>query len=103
MEIRKIFSKIFDLMIDHPYCTFYNKISGTRLSQWISTHLLHYCQLIFDASSSGSIKETETANDEVIKHTIIQCHFEFDSSHAFGFLDYFASPNARLGDLATRQ
>ena len=50
------FSKMFHLMIDHLYCTFYNKISGTSLTQWIPVHLHCCCQLIFDAVSSRAIE-----------------------------------------------
>ncbi len=88
------FSKMFDLMICHLCCTFYIKISGTTLSQWIPDHLHQCCQLIFDALSSEAIEETEYMNGEVVQESIIKHHFELNSFHPFGFLDDYAIPTA---------
>jgi hypothetical protein len=89
------FSKMFHLIIDHLYWTFYNKISGTSLTQWIPVDFHRCRQLIFDAVSSGAIEETETMNGVVTQRTLIRHHFEFDSFRPFGFLDDFAIPTAR--------
>ena len=86
------FSKMFDLMIDHIYYTFYNKISGTSLGQWIPAHLHRCRRLIFNAISDGGILETEHVNGEVVRETIIRHHFDFNSFRPFGFLDDFALP-----------
>ena len=97
------FSKMFDLMIDHLYYTFYNKISGTSLSQWIPAHLHRCRQLIFNAISEGGILETEHVNGEVVRETIISHHFDFNSFRPFGFLDDFASPTAQPGNSVSRR
>ena len=97
------FSKMLDLMNDHLFCSFYNKISGMSLSQWIPAHLHQCCQRIFDALLSGAIEETEYMTGEVIQEKIIWHHFKLDSFCSFGFLEYFALPTALPGTSAMRQ
>ena len=59
-------SKIFDLMVDHLYVTFYNKISGTSLGQWIPEHLDRCRHIIYGAISDSAIAETQYVNGEVV-------------------------------------
>jgi hypothetical protein len=48
-------SSMFDLMVNHLYVHFNNKISGISLDQWIPRYL-HQCrQLIYDALGDGAI------------------------------------------------
>ena len=53
------YSIMHDLMIRHLYYTFYNKISGKSIQQWIPNHINQCWQLIFDKLSSGAIEETK--------------------------------------------
>ena len=50
------------LFISFAYETFYNKISGTSMNQWIPEHLHTCCQLIYNALSDSAIKEVEFVN-----------------------------------------
>ena len=93
---------MFDAMNDHIYNSFYNKISGTSLNQWIPSQL-HVCRkLIYDALSDGAIEEVRYSDGVVVDRSWILHHFNFDSFHPFGFLDDFGIPTARPGDSPTR-
>ena len=48
-------SRMYQVMIDHLYLTFYNKISGTSMDQWIPLHLNSCRRLIYDALADGAI------------------------------------------------
>jgi hypothetical protein len=59
-------SEMNNLFINHLYFTFYNKISGDSMSQWIPRKL-HICRrLIYDALSSDAIEEVEYLNGELV-------------------------------------
>lgn len=88
-------SLMFEVMIDHLYITFYNKISGTSLSQWIPEHVDLCRALIHGRLSDGALEETVLRDGEVVDRELIRHHFEFDSFRLFGFLDDFAIPTAR--------
>jgi hypothetical protein len=91
------------LFIYHCYTTFYNKISGYSMNQWI-LHTLHTCWwLIYDELSSDAIKEVEFMDGQVLDRQWILHHFDFDCSCIFGFLDDFAMPTACPGSSATRR
>ena len=96
------FSKMCDLMIEHLYFTFYNKISGTSLEQWIPRYLNECRTLIHGALSDGAIFEERYVDGEVVDETLIQHYFDFDTFRIFGFLDDFAQPTARPGITPTR-
>ena len=89
------FSSMFDHMEEHLYFTFYNKITGTSMSQWIPQHLDTCRRLIHNALSDGAIFETEYVNGEVVDRRWIHHHFDFDSFRVFGFLDDYAMPTSR--------
>jgi hypothetical protein len=95
-------SLMFGLMIDHLYITFYNKISGTSLDQWIPVHLNSCRWLIYDALSDGGLEEVRFENGEVVNRRWILHHFQFDSFRPFGFLDDFGIQTARPGSWARR-
>lgn len=97
------FSKMYCLMIDHLYLTFYNKISGTSMEQWIPIHLNRCRSLIYNALSDGALEETDYWNGEVVDRRWILHHFHFDSFRPFGFLDDFAIPTAAPGIWARRR
>ena len=92
-----------DLMIKHLYFTFYNKISGRSLEQWIPRYLHRCRRLIYDALSSGAIGETEYIGGEVVNEAFILHHFDFTTFRIFGFLDDFAMPTANPGNSANRR
>ena len=95
-------SKMFDAMTEHLYMTFFNKISGTSLNQWIPSHV-HLCrQLIYDALSDGALQEDQYVNGEIVDRTWILHHFDFESFRPFAFLDDFAIPTARPGTSPNR-
>jgi hypothetical protein len=91
------------LFINHGYTTFYNKISGYSMHQWILHSMDTYWWLIYDALSSDAIKEVEFMDGQVVDRRWILHHFDFDSFCIFGFLDDFAMPTVRPGSSATRR
>ena len=95
-------SEMFETMVNHIYFTFYNKISGTSLDQWLPSHVDTCRHLIHRALSNGAIYETTTENGELINSRIIRHHFEFETFRIFGFIDDFAMRTARPGGNATR-
>ena len=88
-------SLMFEVMINHLYITFYNKISGTSLSQWIPEHVDLCRELIHNALSGGAIEETTIEGGQVVDRQLIIHNFELESFRLFGFLDDFAVPTAR--------
>ena len=82
------------IFIEFGYNTFFNKISGTSLEQWIPSHLDVCRQLIYDALASGGIKEVEFEDRQVVDRWWILHHFQFESFRVFGFLDDFAMRSA---------
>jgi hypothetical protein len=91
-----------DFLIHYAYNTFYNKILGTSLNQWLPDKLDVYRELIFN-STTGAIKEIQFEDGQVDDRQWILHHFEYDSFLFFGFLDNFALPTARPGNLATQR
>jgi hypothetical protein len=95
-------SDMFECMVNHLYVTFYNKVSGTSLNQWLPRHLLTCRRLIHDTLSDGAVFETEHVDGvEVNAHWILH-YFDFSSFRIFGFLDDFALPTARPSSGAFR-
>jgi hypothetical protein len=68
-----------------PY-SFYNKISGSSLDQWVPRSLNTCCRLIYDALSSDAIEEVEFEDGEVVDRRWILHHFDFSSFRIFGSL-----------------
>ena len=95
-------SEMHHLMVNHLYTTFYNKISGTSLDQWVPVHLDRCRRLIYDALSDGALEEVEYENGEIVDRRRIHHHFDFDSFRPFGFLDDFGMPTATPGIWARR-
>ena len=50
---------MFDLVNEHLYSKFYNKMSGTSLSQWLPRYVHRCRRLIHNALSDGAIHERE--------------------------------------------
>jgi hypothetical protein len=98
------FSKMCELMIDHLYENFYNKISGTSLDEWLPDYLDLCRELIHSALGNGAIWEVEyDAHGQVVDENWIIHHFEFDSFRIFGFLDDMALPTSRPGTSARKR
>lgn len=93
---------MFNLMINHLYITFYNKMSGTSLDQWIPTHLNACRRLIHDALSDGALEEMWFENGDIVERWWILHHFQFDYFRPFGFVDDFGIPTARPGSWSGR-
>ena len=96
------FSDMNTLMIDHLYITFYHKISGTSLDQWVPSHVDRCRELIHNALSEGAIEEVDYENGEVIDTRLVVHHFDLESFRPFGFLDDFGIPTARPGSSPRR-
>jgi hypothetical protein len=79
---------------------FYFKISETSLNQWLPDKLDVCRELIFNSVTTGAIKEIQFEEGQVVDCQWILHHFEYDSFRVFGFLDDFALPTARPGNLA---
>jgi hypothetical protein len=95
-------SEMNDLFIAYSYNTFFNKISGTSLNQWLPDKLDLCRELIFNSVTTGAIKEIQFEDGQVVvDQQWILHHFEYDSFRVFGFLDDFALPTARPGNSAT--
>jgi hypothetical protein len=78
-------SEINDEFISYACNKFYNKISGTCLSQQLPKKLDLCRDLILSFILSGAIKEIEIE--------------DFETFCVFGFLDNFAMPTAPPGNL----
>jgi hypothetical protein len=87
--------------ISYAYNKFYNKISGTSLSQWIPNKLDLCRYLICSSILRGAIKEIELADGNVIDQQWVRHQFEFESFHVFCFLGDFAIPTACPGNSPT--
>jgi hypothetical protein len=96
-------SEMNDFLIHHAYNTFYNKILGTSLNQWLPDKLDVCQELIFNSVESGAIKVIQFEDSQVVDRQWILHHFEYDSFRVFGFLDNFALPTAHPGNLATQR
>jgi hypothetical protein len=68
-----------DLLIHHAYNTFYNKISGTSLNQWLPERLDVCRELIFNSVATGAIEEEQFEDSQVVDRQWILHHFEYDS------------------------
>ena len=98
------YSKMFDGMVNHLYYTFYNKISGRSLEQWLPEYLDICRALIHNALTNNvGVLETEYVNGEVVNATWIHHHFEFETFRPFGFLDDVAINGPRPGVAARRR
>ena len=73
------------LFISHAYYSFYNKISGSSLDQWVPRSLNTCRRLIYDALLSDAIEEVEFNDGEVVDRRRIPHHFDFSSFHIFWF------------------
>lgn len=91
------YSTMFQLLVDHLYMTFYNKISGTSLEQWIPRYIDECRLLIHNALSTGALHEVVYMDGEVIDENLILHHFLFEHFRIFGFFDDFAMPCGRPG------
>ena len=91
----RYYSWMFEFMTDHLYFLFYNKITGTSLSQWIPGHLDTCRRLIHDALSDSAIFETEYVDGEVVDRRWILHHFDFETFRPFGFVDDYKLATAR--------
>ena len=96
-------SEMNSLFIYYGYYSFYNKISGCSMNQWIPRYL-HTCrQLIYDALSSDAIEEIEFNDGHVVDRRWILHRFDFNSFRIFSLLDDFAMKTSRPGNSATRR
>jgi hypothetical protein len=56
-----------DSLIHHAYNTFYNKISGTSLNQWLPERLDVCQELIFNSVATGAIEEVQFGDGQVVE------------------------------------
>ena len=90
------------LFINHGYNTFFNKILGTSMEQWLPRDLDLCQQLIYDDLMSGAIEEVTFEDGQEVDREWILHRFDFETFRIFGFLDDFGMPTARPGDTARR-
>jgi len=93
------YSDMFDLVNDHIYYTFYNKISGTCFSQWLPEHVHRCRELVHNALADHAIFSTEFVNGRVVNQEWIHQHFDYDSFRIFGFVDCFEMECGRPKDI----
>ncbi len=86
-----------DLFIHYAYNTFYNKISGISLNQWLPDKLEVCQELIYNSVTTGAIEQIQLKDGQVVDREWVLHHFEYDSFRVFGFLDNFALPTAHPG------
>jgi hypothetical protein len=96
-------SEMNNLLIHHAYNTFYNKILGTSLNQWLPEKLDVCRELIFNSLTTGTIEEIHFKDGQVANRQWILHHFEYDSFHVFGFLENFSLSTAGPGDSTTQR
>jgi hypothetical protein len=89
------FSEMFDMVNEHLYMNFYNKIAGTSLSQWLPRYVHRCRRLIHSALSDGAIHETQYVNGELVNERWISLNYDFDTFRPFGFIDDYALPTAK--------
>ena len=99
----RYYSMMFEMMINHLYNNFYNKISGTSLRQWIPQHVELCRHLVHQSLSRGALHETVYVDGQLADEAFIRHVFTFESWRIFGFLDDFALPTARPGVNASRR
>ena len=96
------YTPMFRLMVNHLYFTFYNKISGTSLEQWLPRYLDRCRLLVYNALHDTAILRTEHVGEELVGAEWIYHTFDFASFRIFGFMDDFAIPAARPSDIFRR-
>ncbi len=96
-------SEMNNLLSHHVCNTFYDKILGTSLNQWLPEKLDVCWELIFNSVAAGAFKEVQFKDGQVVDRQWIFHHLEYDFFCVFGFLDNFALPTACRGNSATRR
>ncbi len=91
-------SSMFDAMVEYLYYSFYNKISGTILNQWIPSQVHLRWKLIHDTLTDSAIEVSNFVDGALVDRAWIFHHFNFDTFRPFGFIDDFSIPTARPGD-----
>ena len=92
----RYFTYMWNAMNDHLYETFYHKISGTSLSQWVPHQVNHFRRLIHSALQDGAIERTRRDdNGDVAEQEIIRLDFLLETFRIIGFLDDTGIPTAR--------
>ena len=72
-------SPIFEAMVDHVYFTFYNKISGTSLDQWIPRYVHRGRKIVHDTLPDGALFERQYVDGELVDEAWIVHQFDFDT------------------------
>ena len=85
------------------YYTFYNKISGRSLDQWLPRYLDTCRHLIYNALIETASRETNYVNGQLVYEEWIFHHIDFDSFCILSFMDDCAMPTGRPGDSRTRR
>ena len=93
------YTNMFELVNHHLYYTFYNKISGTSLSQWLPQHVHRCRRLVHNALSDHSIFEAELVNGRAVNTQWIHQNFDFDTFRIFGFVDGYEMECGRPADV----
>ena len=95
-------SKMFAAMVDHLYETFYHKISGTSLEQWLPHRLRDCRRLIHNRLVDTLVEERHFVNGELVDRTWVAHNFDFESFRPFGVYDCVGVATGRPGGEAVR-
>lgn len=91
----RYFTYMFNAMNDHLYVTFYHKISGVSLREWLPDDVHHFRQLVYRTVMDGGIERTSFDNNEI---TFLTPRIPFDAFRIFALLDDSSIPTARPSD-----
>jgi hypothetical protein len=96
-------SMMNEAMINHLYETFFHKISGNSLAQWLPSHLDQCRELIHTKLANGVVEENHYVHGQVVDSDWVHTYFDFNLFRPFGFVDDFSAETARPGDEARRR
>jgi len=94
----RYFTYMFNAMNDHLYLTFYHKISGVSLKEWLPHNVHHFRRLVYRTLMDGGIERTTYDNNGNLDETLfLRPRISLDEFRVFGLLDDSSLPTARPG------
>jgi hypothetical protein len=87
---------------DHLYTTFYNKISGKSLNQWLPK-IDEFRRAIHWRFTHGAVLEEVQYDNHLLGSQFVFHELLLDDFRVFGFVDDSAVPTARPGDSPSRR
>ena len=99
----RYFSMMNEAMINHIYETFYHKISGASLNQWLPRHLEQCRRLIHTKLANGVVQEDHYVNGELVDSDWVYAEFDYRFFRPFAFMDDYGAETARPAEEARRR